>query len=183
LLTDTLDAVSRTRVGRRVLVLDGVPGDWLPENVALMPQRHGSLDLRLAAAFEDVGGPALLIGMDTPQVNPALLEAALARLARGDSEAVLGTCPDGGWWALGLRHADGSVLRGLPMSAPWTARAQVNRLRGGGLRCSALPTLRDVDTFDDARAVATECPNSRFAAALGDLRFPAPASATPARLP
>ena len=34
------------------------------------PQRGDGLDERLAHAFADVGGPALLVGMDTPQVTP-----------------------------------------------------------------------------------------------------------------
>ncbi len=38
-----------------------------------------------------------------------------------------------------------------------------------------LPTLRDVDDIDDARAVAATIPRSRFAAALADLT----AGATP----
>ena len=36
-------------------------------------QRGAGLDERLAAAFADVAEPALLVGMDTPQVTPALL--------------------------------------------------------------------------------------------------------------
>ena len=44
------------------------------------PQRGDGLAERLAAAFADVGGPALLVGMDTPQVTPALLERGLGAL-------------------------------------------------------------------------------------------------------
>ena len=43
----------------------------------------------------------LLIGMDTPQVTPALLESFLGR-----SDAVLGLSEDGGFWAIGLRGVD-----------------------------------------------------------------------------
>ena len=35
-----------------------------------MPQRGDGLGERLADAFGQVGRPALLIGMDTPQVTP-----------------------------------------------------------------------------------------------------------------
>jgi glycosyltransferase A (GT-A) superfamily protein (DUF2064 family) len=52
------------------------------------------------------------------------------------------------------------------MSAATTGRAQRRRLRELGLRVAELPTLRDVDRFEDAVAVAAAIPGSRFAAAL-----------------
>ena len=52
------------------------------------------------------------------------------------------------------------------MSCSTTWAAQRERLRELGLRVHEQPTLRDVDTIDDARAVAREAPHSRFAAAL-----------------
>src|SRR5690606_41709335 len=54
---------------RRVLVLDGSPGPWLPPGFDVVPQGTGGLDERLADAFARCDGPALLIGMDTPQVR------------------------------------------------------------------------------------------------------------------
>ena len=78
-LEDTLAAVGRSRLAtRRVVALDGEPDGLLPEGFELVAQRGGGLAERLAAAFEDIGGPALLIGMDTPQVTPDLLDAGLA---------------------------------------------------------------------------------------------------------
>ncbi|SCE32790.1 hypothetical protein GA0115246_114565, partial [Streptomyces sp. SolWspMP-sol7th] len=69
-LTDTLRTVAATPATRRVLVLDGTPGPWLPPGFDVVPQCAGGLDERLAAAFAGCAGPALLIGMDTPQVTP-----------------------------------------------------------------------------------------------------------------
>src|ERR687891_127503 len=63
---DTLAAVLATACDRRLLVLDGEPGAWADPRFELVPQRGETLDERLAAAFEDAGGPTLLIGMDTP---------------------------------------------------------------------------------------------------------------------
>lgn len=163
-LADTLAAVAATPADRRVLVLDGEPGAWLPDRFEVVAQRGGGLDERLAHAFEDVGGPALLIGMDTPQVTPRLLHAAARRLRAAD--AVLGPALDGGFWALGLNHPDRSLMVGVPMSVENTGREQRERLRAAGLRIGVLAPLRDVDTIEDARAVAGEVPGGRFAAAL-----------------
>ncbi|MEO8292725.1 MAG: DUF2064 domain-containing protein [Actinomycetota bacterium] len=169
-LVDTLDAVTHTPARERVLVLDGVPGPWLPDGFRVIPQRAGSLDERIAAAFEDVGGPALLIGMDTPQVTPALLTGALGAMDDPDVDAVLGEAADGGWWAMGLRSPDARTVVGLPMSTGRTADAQRNRLRSLGLRVRELPVLRDVDGIDDAVAVAAGLPGSRFARAVRQMR-------------
>jgi glycosyltransferase A (GT-A) superfamily protein (DUF2064 family) len=145
-------------------VLDGDPGPWLPDVCEVVAQRGGGLDERLANAFEDVGGPALLIGMDTPQVTSALLAESASRLA--EAGAVLGPALDGGFWALGLRRPDASLLVGVPMSAADTGRRQRARLSAAGLRVRMLPALRDVDRIEDARAVAERVPGGRFARTL-----------------
>jgi rSAM/selenodomain-associated transferase 1 len=160
-LADTLLAVASTSVRRRVLVLAGRPGPWLPPGFEVLPQRGRGLDDRLAAAFHDVGEPAVLIGMDTPQVTPALLERATGALER--FQAVLGPAADGGFWAVGLRRADARAFAGVPMSRAVTGHLQARRLRAMGLVTSFLPTLRDVDTIDDVRAVARLAPGTHFA--------------------
>ncbi|WP_427165647.1 TIGR04282 family arsenosugar biosynthesis glycosyltransferase [Streptomyces sp. C1-1] len=157
-LADTLDVVARTPARRRLLVLEGAPGPWLPPGFEVVRQCAGGLDERLAAAFAHCDGPALLIGMDTPQVTPALLAVDFA-----GCDAYFGPAADGGFWALGLAEPDPGLLRGVPMSTPLTGAAQRARLTG--LRVRDLPELRDVDTADDARLVASAAPHGRFAAA------------------
>jgi rSAM/selenodomain-associated transferase 1 len=164
-LADTLAAAARSqRATRRVLVLDGDAGPWIPPGFAVVPQRGAGLAARLAAAFQDAGGPAFLIGMDTPQVTPALLDAGLAALERAD--AALAPALDGGYWGIGLRRADPRVFRDVPMSEPTTAMVQRARLAELRLTTAALPPLRDVDTVEDARVVAAACPDGGFAQAL-----------------
>ncbi|MEU7427480.1 DUF2064 domain-containing protein [Streptomyces sp. NPDC048362] len=160
-LADTLCAVAAAPASRRVLVLDGAPGPWLPPGFEVVPQCPGGLDERLADAFAHCRGPALLIGMDTPQVTPELLTVDLAA-----GEACLGPAEDGGFWALGLAEPDPELLRGVPMSTPLTGAAQRARLVAAGLRVRELPRLRDVDVAADARAVAALAPHGRFAACL-----------------
>jgi uncharacterized protein len=165
-LADTLDAVLATPAARRVLVLDGPVGDWLAPGVEVVAQRGAGLDERLAHAFADVGGPALLVGMDTPQVTRGDLARGLERLAAPGVDAVLGPATDGGYWAIGLREAQPRAFLGVPMSTARTGRAQHERLRRLGLRVALLPALRDVDRIADARAVAALAPAGRFARAL-----------------
>jgi rSAM/selenodomain-associated transferase 1 len=161
-LADTLRAVSATDVARRVVVLDGEPGPWVPPGFEIVEQSAGGLDQRLAAALDCVAGPAFLIGMDTPQVSPRLLGRAIEDLWRPGVDAVLGPAVDGGWWGIGLRHPDPLVFLGVPVSTTRTGAAQADRLDVLGLRWRSLPSLRDVDRFDDALAVANLIARSSF---------------------
>jgi rSAM/selenodomain-associated transferase 1 len=171
-LTDTLVAAAEaSSAGRRVLVLDGAAGSWVPDGFELVPQRGDGLAERLAAAFEDAGGPAFLVGMDTPQLTPALLDAGLDALDGAD--AVFGAALDGGYWGIGLRRPDPAVFLGVPMSEAQTGRAQRMRLAELELRTTLLPPLLDVDTIEDARVVAAAAPGTRFAAVLDEVD-PAP---------
>jgi rSAM/selenodomain-associated transferase 1 len=182
-LVDTLSAVAATPSRRRVLVLDGTPGAWLPTGFEVLPQRGNRLDKRLAHAFEDVGEGGLLIGMDTPQVTPEWLADSLRVLHTVPVDAVLGPAVDGGWWSIGLRAPDPAVFVGVPMSTSTTCAAQRARLRALELRTRSLPLLRDVDDIEDAVAVAREAPRSRFAQTLrpmlSQLRERDPAHAAP----
>ncbi|MEU4173041.1 DUF2064 domain-containing protein [Streptomyces sp. NPDC026665] len=160
-LADTLRTVAAAPASRRVLVLDGSPGPWLPPAFDVLPQCAGGLDERLAEAFDGCTGPTLLIGMDTPQVTPDLLTVDF-----DGCDAWFGPADDGGFWALGLAEPDPRLLRGVPMSTPATGAVQRQRLVAAGLRVRDLPRLRDVDTAADAHAVAALAPRGRFAKRL-----------------
>lgn len=167
-LVDTLAAAGAAELST-VLALDGPPGPWLPSGVArlaVVAQRGGGLDERLAAAFDDAGGPALLVGMDTPQLSPELLVACMARLMVPGTDAVFGPAADGGWWAIGLRRPDPRVFLGVPMSTEATGQAQRARLDRLGLAVGDLPILRDVDVWADALAVPVAA-TSQFGAVVG----------------
>ena len=179
-LTDTLIAVASVPAQRHVIALDGTPGDWLPGGYEVIRQRGGGLDQRIAAAMSEVYAglpqPVVLIGMDTPQVTPDLLESALRPLADDAADAAFGPADDGGFWLLGLRRPDPDLVLGVPMSTGHTGAEQLSRLARAGLRVHRMRTLLDVDTAADAAVVAGEAPRSRFAIALrAMLRRPASA--------
>jgi rSAM/selenodomain-associated transferase 1 len=175
-LADTLEAGASASFTRHVLALAdqwATPGALraeLPGRYEVVPQRGDGLDERIAAAFDDVyakrSAPVVLIGMDTPQVTPRLLESVTRPLARGDADAVFGPARDGGFWLLGLRRPDPGLILGVPMSQTHTGRGQLSRLLRASLRVRLAPELIDVDTAADAHEVAQAAPDSRFAATL-----------------
>jgi rSAM/selenodomain-associated transferase 1 len=163
-LTDTLAAVDAARCDHRVLAFDGRPPrrrGW-----TVVPQVAGDLGRRLDAVVGTIAGPVLVVGMDTPQLTGPLLDDACARLARPGIDAVLGPADDGGYWAIGFAGRRSGAFDDVPMSTSDTGRHQRRRLDALGLRVAALPPLRDVDTIDDARAVAQDAPCSMFARAF-----------------
>ena len=170
-LGDTLRVVSATPARRRILAFDGRPDGWLPPGWIAHTQPAGGLDTRLAAAFTAVRrGPALLVGMDTPQI-------AASHLAAFDPDrfdACLGLADDGGYWAIGLRTPAlaAAAIVGIPMSTPDTGALQLRRLRDLGLRVQPLQTLTDVDTIQTAAEVAATAPHTAFARALRSRREP-----------
>ncbi len=169
-LDDTLDAVRRSDVQHRVLVVDG----WVEApDLSVLHQVDGPLDVRLAAAFDDAYAahrlPMLLIGMDTPQVTAALLDKAVAALLSPGTDAVLGLADDGGWWCLGLHRPRADLLLGIETSRDDTGARQRARLLTAGLRVHDLEVLRDVDTVEDLPVVAAQAPHTRFAAVVSEV--------------
>ena len=161
-LLDTLAAAAAVPVQRRTVVLDGSPTGWLPHGWAVLPQRGGDLGTRLAGAFADtyaaLGVPVLLVGMDTPQVTPDLLSAAVTTLLTPGTPAVLGPADDGGWWALGLHRPVDGLFDGVPMSTDRAGHVQRERLRALGLPPVELPALRDLDHVADVAVLARQVP-------------------------
>ena len=165
-LADTMEAASRITADRHLLWFDGTAPRGTGFDVVQQPA--GGLDERIGAAFDAVRDRAVLIGMDTPQLDPAVLQVVLD----DDSpDAWFGPATDGGWWALGLAPMArrGDLIRGVPMSTELTGAATVLRLSGAGIRVRPLPALTDVDHVEEAFVVAASAPRSRFAGVLTSL--------------
>jgi len=178
-LLDTLAAVAATPAACRIVAFTGELAraqrrDELQqalENFVVVAQRGTGFAARLVAAHTDAAAAAsatagvLQIGMDTPQVTPALLSAAAAQLSTVD--AVLGRALDGGWWCLGVRRPElATALAGVPMSCADTGDLTLAALRRAGASVQLLPELQDVDTPDDIVAVAQAAAGTRFSAAV-----------------
>ncbi|MGO4301587.1 TIGR04282 family arsenosugar biosynthesis glycosyltransferase [Leifsonia sp. RAF41] len=165
-LTDTLRVGCALPASRRILYFDGAVPPAAAAGWEVLPQRSGSLDERIAALFDMLDEPVLLLGMDTPHVDPATLTGVFAD--DPDVDAWFGPATDGGFWALALRRPDGALVLGVPMSTEATGFHQLERLRTAGLRVRLLPALTDIDTAADVPAAAQRSP--ALARALDELR-------------
>jgi glycosyltransferase A (GT-A) superfamily protein (DUF2064 family) len=164
-LAQTLGVVAGMVGIRRVLALDGHPGPWLPDGFDVVAQRGSGLGARLDHAFATVGTPALLIGMDTPQISASLLLAGLAELHVGNRD-VLGPATDGGFWTVGLARPFPGLFTRVPMSRADTGERLLAAMERADRRPAQVPELADVDDMATAREVAGAMPASAFAAAV-----------------
>lgn len=176
-LLDTLDTVGRAgrRLGADVVV--AMTGDLdaaaravdirsALEGLRVVPQRGDDFAQRLVAAHHDAdaGHGVVQIGMDTPQLDVADLEAAVDHVRHG--RRVLGPADDGGWWLLGLPRVDDvDAVAAVPMSTDRTA--ELTEVAVGP--CAHLRPVLDMDTWDDAVAIATTAPHTRLAHAVAQL--------------
>jgi len=169
-LDDSIEAALAMPATRRVLLFDGTRPPAAAAGFDVMPQVGGGLDERLAAMFDALDGPTLLVGMDTPQLTDAHVAEVFAHGTDGhegsDMDAWFGPATDGGFWALWLRDPRGDLVRGVPMSQDHTGAVQLARLNAAGLRVGLLDPLLDVDTVADAAEVAALAPETRFARAF-----------------
>ena len=175
-LHDTLDAVAAVSAAQRVLVMEGDATNWRRPGFEVLAQRGAGLDDRITNAFDDAWSrwrlPALLVGMDTPQVPTGQLTEALTLLAEvepGKPLALLGFAADGGFWSLGLGAPVAGGVRGVPMSTDRTGAETEQRLVEAGLRVHRLAEHVDVDDAESAAVVARLAPDTAFARAYAQL--------------
>jgi hypothetical protein len=165
-LADTIAAVDAIVAGgrwagwvRRVVLLDGQRGEWIPDRYEVVTQHGTGLAERLANGFDELGA-GVVVGMDTPAAGGWLGDAVGAVAAGRD---VIGLASDGGYWVIGLATIDRRVFDGIPMSESHTGVAQLRRLHELGRPVRLLPMTRDLDDVADLWAHARSDSPGRLA--------------------
>ena len=126
-----------------------------PPGTDLFPQEGADLGERMARAFSRgfaAGfGPILLRGSDVPDLPAAVVSEAKAVLATGQAQVVLGPCPDGGYYLVGLAAPQPPLFQGPAWSSSTVLTDTLCLARQLGLRVHLLPPWPDIDTDDNLR--------------------------------
>jgi len=125
---------------------------WLGESWDLRPQASGDFGPRLAAAEQAVtrGRGWLAIAGDCPRLDGELLRVAAAVAARG--EVALGPSEHGCYLIGGRTPLPAALFEAGAWNASGVLAEIRVRLARAGMAWRELPTLREVDTAEDARA-------------------------------
>jgi uncharacterized protein len=146
-LQETLSAVLTAPVARRILALGSAGEGWLPAGFDLIRQRGDGYGERMAAVLADAHAtatlPMLLVRPDALEITPDMLADAARSLISGEADAAYGPASDGGFWLLGLRRPDRSLVVGIPALSEQagSGRQLLDRLASAGLRVALAPRL------------------------------------------
>ena len=160
-LAQTLSVIAAVPGVRRVLALAGRPGAWLPPGSRSSARAAPGSANGSTACSPTSAAPALLVGMDTPQLTAALVADGLAGIHQRDRD-VVGLAADGGFWAVGLARPFPQLFAPVPMSRGDTGALLLRSIGRAGRSPVHLPTLTDVDDMITTSEVAAAMPGSRF---------------------
>ncbi len=153
LLQDTLRKVNAfPALFARYLYLQGRASIQAPPSYTRVRQRGRGLGERLSDAFARLipkHSRVVIVGTDSPLLPARALRAALGELRVCD--AVLGPCPDGGYYLLGLRRFERGLLRGIRWGTRFAFRDTLGNLLRHSYSCSILESCPDVDRPEDVR--------------------------------
>ncbi len=155
MLRDTLGKVAGLRrpVARYVFARGRVAGG--SSRFTLLQQQGRNFGARLAGAFRQLLArhpSAIIIGADSPGLSAPTLERALQSLRRAD--AVLGPCPDGGYYLIGLRRYRRGLFSGIRWGSRFALDDTLANLAARSFSWVLLEPLEDVDRPADLRRLA-----------------------------
>ena len=121
-------------------------------------QGSGDLGARMERIWRSIGGgPAVFLGVDSPDVPAdALLDAVRIAFGRDDGlDGAVGPAADGGYWTLASRALMPAVLREIDWGGPRVLAQTLAAAVEAGLCFKTLATWYDVDTPSDLAALRT----------------------------
>jgi len=114
------------------------------------PQQGDDLGQRLFHAVQETlhqYEAVVLVGSDMPELSPALLLEAQARLA--DQDVVIGPASDGGYYLLGIKRSDPHLFQDIPWGTERVLENTLERIRERNYSMAGLELKSDIDTWDD----------------------------------
>ncbi len=132
---------------------------WAGPGFKFKAQAGEDLGERLINAFKEVfsegAGKAVIIASDVPDISTDIIIRAMEALDFCD--IVLGPSHDGGYYLLGMNRPHQEIFRDIPWSSPKVTEKTLARAGEMGLTACLLPTLIDIDNFEDFKMWLSLC--------------------------
>lgn len=134
--------------------------DWSAVDFDKHLQANGELGWRMEKAFhlafEQQGGPVLIVGSDCAQLTAAIIQQGIDALETHDF--VIGPAEDGGYYLLGMRSFQPAVFHGIQWSTAEVFSQTKDIIDEHGWTISLLPILSDIDYEEDWKKHGWEIP-------------------------
>lgn len=125
--------------------------NWPNQDFSKYLQVSGGLGDRMTAAFqqafEENGGPVLIIGSDCAQLTPAIVEQGIQLLETNDF--VIGPAEDGGYYLLGMKKFYPEVFQNVAWSTETVLPQTLDIISSNTWSHALLPVLSDIDYEED----------------------------------
>ena len=120
-------------------------------------QSEGDLGEKMHNTFEQFGYPAAIMGCDAPHVLSSSLTQAHEVLRRGSN--VIAPSEDGGYYFIGLSRSCSGLFDGIAWGAENVYADTLANAEKQAMEYVSLPSLNDVDTWQDVLSVAKYLPS------------------------
>ena len=125
--------------------------EWLGKELKYVPQVSGDLGHKMRSAFDrsfKLGNQrVIVIGIDCPDINQAILENAFNSLQEQD--LVIGPAEDGGYYLIGLNQSIPQLFHNINWGTEKVLKQTKYIAQKLNLSIYDLPTLSDVDRPQD----------------------------------
>ncbi len=115
------------------------------------PQGNGDLGSRMRRCVRDninsLSKRIVIVGSDVPGINARILSKAFKELQ--DNDLVIGPAVDGGYYLIGLKRDVPELFKDILWGKDDVFSKTVDIANGLGLTVYTLPTLADIDRFED----------------------------------
>jgi rSAM/selenodomain-associated transferase 1 len=161
LVEDTIDLARQTQLRVVAMCPDGDAGDladWLPADIAIVPQQGAGLAAGLRSTFErfctDSHDRVIAFNADSPHLPAGALQAAFEALLATD--LVVGPCDDGGYYLVGATRPHAGLFDAAAMGRASACQALLEEAGRQGLRVTLTAEHYDIDLPADVIRLSQE---------------------------
>lgn len=122
---------------------------WLGGHFEYFPQQGGDLGEKMQRAIAEMLAQryqkVVLVGSDIPTLDRATVADAFIHL--NEKDLVVGPCPDGGYYLVGMKTLHRTLFQEIPWSSARVLKQTLQKAKQARLNFQLLAYKSDIDTF------------------------------------